>query len=75
MSKAAIVASVAARSGLQVPATAASGVRWPSSETRKVCSSTVTGSAVSLTIEKAISFPSADGIAATETGWKKRRTM
>ncbi len=35
----------------------------------------VTVSSVSLTMESAIVVPSSDGIAATATGWKKRRTM
>ncbi|MNY77267.1 hypothetical protein D3C86_2171060 [compost metagenome] len=75
MSRAAMLTSVAARSGEQVPAAAISGVCLPSSVTTKACSSTVTGSTVSFTIEKVISLPSVDGVAATATGWKKRRTM
>ncbi|MNW01118.1 hypothetical protein D3C71_1967090 [compost metagenome] len=70
-----MVRAVTAASGEQTASILLSERRSPLRLRVEMLSVTVTSSSVSLTSEKRISFPSSDGMAATATGWKKRRAM
>ncbi|MNU70264.1 hypothetical protein D3C71_596660 [compost metagenome] len=70
-----MVRAVTAASGEQTASTLWSEPRSPLRLNVEILSVTVTFSSVSLTSEKRISLPSSDGIAATATGWKKRRAI